>query len=281
MKNALDRAGIRLTQSYDVSWRDTSLPDASLAESALCLEDAPLRGGHESLEENSLQFWWRRVQQYPLLTAEREIILAERIEDGDSAAFNEMVECNLRLVANIARKCHRHAGPALSMADLIQEGSIGLMRAAKKFDHRKGCRFSTYACYWIRQAIMRAIADQARSIRLPVHVVDVVARTDRARAILTQQLQRSPSRRELASHLQMPENKVEHITDQIAEPVSLDVFIGSDDAVVIDFIEDCDMTAPEDCALRNLLREEVVRALTLLPEREAEVLCLRFGLDGS
>src|SRR5687768_11455689 len=168
----------------------------------------PAGNGTDFLDEDSLKLWWRRVQQYPLLSGAQEVELAKRIEAGDMAAFNEMVECNLRLVANIARKCRRFAGSSLTLADLIQEGSMGLIRAVKKFDYRKGYKFSTYASYWIRQAVMRSIAEQGRSIRLPVHMVESVSRTDRARANLTQEMQRTPTKSEIASHLSLAEHKV-------------------------------------------------------------------------
>lgn len=269
MKNVLNRADIRVTQPLHVA-------------TGAVEPEAPLQGGDGFLEEDSLKLWWRRIQQYPLLTGEREIALAKRIEQGDHQAFNEMVECNLRLVANIARKCQRHAGPALSLADLIQEGSLGLIRAVKKFDYRKGYRFSTYASYWIRQAVMRSIAEQGRSIRLPVHMVESVSRTDRARAALTQELHRPPTKQELASHLRISERKVEDITEKVAEPMSLDVIVGDEEeSAIVDFIEDLRAPSPVDCATLIALREEVERALTCLSAREAEVLSLRFGLGGN
>ncbi len=238
------------------------------------------QGGSEMLEEDSLKLWWRRVQQQPLLSAQREVDLAKRIEAGDARAFNEMVECNLRLVANIARKCRRFSGPNLTLADLIQEGSMGLIRAVNKFDYRKGYKFSTYASYWIRQAVMRSIAEQGRSIRLPVHMVESVSKTDRARAKLTQELQRPPTRHEIADHLQLSESKVCDIMDKNIEPMSLDVAVGEDDdSMLVDFIEDHVTLCPMENASRLALREEIERALHFLPEREAEVLCLRFGLD--
>lgn len=240
------------------------------------------RGGDYLFEEDSLKLWWRRVQQSPLLTGEGEVALAKRIEQGDAAAFQQMVECNLRLVGNIARKCRRFAGPSLSLADLIQEGSLGLIRAVKKFDYRKGYKFSTYASYWIRQAVMRSIAEQGRSIRLPVHMVESVSRADRARAHLTQELERPPTKQELADHMEVSPHKVEDIIDKIPEPMSLDIHVGDEeDSVLADMIQDFGSLSPSDCALRVALREEIDRAFSHLSEREAEVLCLRYGLDGS
>lgn len=234
------------------------------------------------LDEDSLKLWWRRVQQYPLLSGAREVELAKRIEAGDPIAFNEMVEANLRLVANIARKCRRFAGPSLTLADLIQEGSLGLIRAVKKFDYRKGYKFSTYASYWIRQAVMRSIAEQGRSIRLPVHMVESVSRTDRARAHLTQEMQRPPTKQEIASHLSLAEHKVQDIMDKMNEPMSLDIAVGDEeDSALVDFIEDQRCDSPAEYAAQLALREEIERAFDSLPEREAEVLSLRYGLDGS
>jgi RNA polymerase primary sigma factor len=236
----------------------------------------------ELIEEDSLRQWWRRAQQYPLLSSEREIDLARRIEQGDDEAFNEMVECNLRLVANIARKCRRFAGSSLTLADLIQEGCVGLIRAVKKFDHHKGYKFSTYASYWIRQAVMRSIAEQGRSIRLPVHMVESVSRTDRARCSLTQELERPPTKHELAMHLKIDEGKVQDIMDRMSEPMSLDVSVGDDaDSALLDLVEDGNVVSPQDHVSHQALREEIQRAFACLTEREAAVLSLRYGLDDS
>jgi RNA polymerase primary sigma factor len=248
-------------------------------------ETAGDHGAHGSvggdLDEDSLKLWWRRIQQFPLLSSAQEVELAKRIEQGDPDAFNKMVECNLRLVANIARKCRRFAGNTLQLCDLIQEGSVGLIRAVKKFDYRKGYKFSTYASYWIRQAVMRSIAEQGRSIRLPVHMVESVSRTDRARASLTQELQRPPSRQELADNLQLGEGRVQEIMERMSEPMSLDVAVGDeDDSVLMDFIEDYNAAAPEDHASHMALRDEINKAMEYLSEREVEVLSLRYGLNG-
>lgn len=267
------------------TWQDkhdsdllTEAPDLSGLEG-----HAETTSGRDDLfEEDSLKLWWRRAQQSPLLTAEGEVALARRIEQGDTEAFQQMVEANLRLVGNIARKCCRFAGPSLSLADLIQEGSLGLIRAVKKFDYHKGYKFSTYASYWIRQAVMRSIAEQGRSIRLPVHMVESVSRADRARAHLTQELERSPTKQELADHMEVSAHKVDDIMDKTAEPVSLDVHVGDEeDSVLADLIEDYSSLSPSDCASLSALREEIERAFCHLSEREAEVLCLRYGLDGS
>jgi RNA polymerase primary sigma factor len=278
MNEVLDKAGDILAQPQDGTVGYGGYSGSSYAEEA----SVPGATRDDFLDEDSLKLWWRRVQQYPLLSSAREVELAKRIEAGCPHAFNEMVEANLRLVANIARKCRRFAGPSLTLADLIQEGSMGLIRAVKKFDYRKGYKFSTYASYWIRQAVMRSIAEQGRSIRLPVHMVESVSRTDRARAHLTQEMQRPPTKQELASHLSLAEHKVQDIIDKMNEPMSLDIAVGDEeDSILVDFIEDQRCTSPADSAANIALREEIEKAFDTLPQREAEVLSLRYGLDGS
>lgn len=257
---------------------------ANVAEEMVSTEadSVATTSGDDFIEEDSLKLWWRRVQQYPLLTGDGEVELARRIEQGDMDAFNQMVECNLRLVGNIARRCRRFAGSALSLADLIQEGSLGLIRAVRKFDYRKGYKFSTYASYWIRQSVMRAIAEQGRSIRLPVHMVESVSRTDRARVLLTQELQRPPTQQELATHLETSEGKVQDMLEKMSEPMSLDIHVSEeDDSILSDMIEDSNAASPADQASRIALREELLRAFGCLTRREVEVLCLRYGLDSS
>ncbi len=234
----------------------------------------------EGVDEDSLRVWWKRTQSYALLSPEREIALAKRVEAGDDEAFQEMVEANLRLVGSIARKCRRFSGAALAMSDLVQEGNLGLIRAVRKFDYRKGYKFSTYASYWIRQAVMRSIDEQSRSIRLPVHMVESMSRAERARAVLTQELHRPPSEKELAAHLRVSERKVHDMEAKTSEPISLDTYIGeSEDMVLVDFIEDKSAPSPIDSASRVALREEIESAFECLSDREAEVLALRYGLD--
>lgn len=277
MKDVLERAGDVINHP-----QDGTLGYGTYASDTPEAGSTPTSSRDDLHDEDSLRLWWRRVQQYPLLSSAREVELAKRIEKNDPAAFNEMVEANLRLVANIARKCRRFAGPSLTLADLIQEGSMGLIRAVKKFDYRKGYKFSTYASYWIRQAVMRSIAEQGRSIRLPVHMVESVSRADRARAHLTQEMQRVPTKGEIASHLSITENKVGDIIDKMSEPMSLDLAIGDeDDSMLVDFIEDHQACSPSENAAHQALREEIERAFGCLPQREAEVLSLRYGLDGT
>ena len=232
-------------------------------------------------DDAAIKLWWRTVQSFPLLSSEDEIRLAQQIEIGDEKAFTQMTESNLRLVANIARKCRRFAG-TLQMSDLIQEGSIGLIRAVKKFDYRKGFKFSTYASYWIRQAVMRSIAENGRNVRLPVHMVEAMARAERARVVLTQELLRPPTWAELAGYLQWSEKKVMQVMERGGEPMSLDATMGEDeDSILAEFIEDYRAPSPQDMASRRALQHELYRALDTLSDREAQVLSLRFGLDGS
>lgn len=274
----------------EASAEATIMAEAALAEAGegflgvaevLAGSASAVWGEGEALDD-SVKGWWRYAQSFPLLSAEQEVELAKRIEAGDEEAFAQMVNSNLRLVANIARKCRRFAGNSLQPCDLIQEGSIGLMRAVRKFDHRKGYKFSTYACYWIRQAVMRSIAERGRSVRLPVHMVEAVSRAERARVLLTQELERVPTARELATYLQIPEHKVGEILERGGEPMSLDAGIGdADESVLSDFIQDERACCPESNASRGALQGEVRLALDSLNEREAQVIALRFGLDGS
>lgn len=236
-------------------------------------------GGSCLQEEDSLRMWWKCVNSYPLLSAQREVELARRIEAGDLQAEQEMIECNLRLVASIARRCRRGTG-GMSLADLVQEGSLGLIRAVHKFDYRKGYKFSTYACYWVRQAILRAVDEQSHSIRVPVYVLESVGRAERARTTLTQELHRSPTFCELATHLQVPQNKLERMGECPLEPMSLNAAVSDDeDSTLSDFIPDPGAPSPIDCAMRASLREELQRAFKCLSEREVEVLSLRYGMD--
>ena len=254
---------------------------ASVVESAAThYESTASESTGGELDEDALKQLWRRIQQYPLLTSAQEVDLAKRIESGDKKAFDQMVESNLRLVANIARKCRRFAGNSLQLSDLIQEGTFGLTRAVKKFDYRKGYKFSTYASYWIRQAVMRSIAEQGRCVRLPVHMAESISRADRARAALTQELHRPPTKAELASHLQISEKKVQDMFERVNEPMSLDSVMGEEEeSVLADFIEDYNALAPDENASLQALREELQLAMSYLTPREQEVITLRYGLD--
>lgn len=240
-------------------------------------------GADDFTKEDSLGAWWRQVRRTSLLTAAEEVRLAKRIEKGDRAAFEQMIEANLRLVGDIARKFLRFAGPSLTLADLIQEGNVGLIRAVKKFDHRKGFKFSTYASFWIRQAVVRGIAEQSRSIRLPVHVVESVGQANKAYAILHQKLGRTPTVSELSLELGWREDQIRAFVERTEEPVSLDTPMGDkqDGCTLADFVEDRSCESPSNGATNFVLRLELDRAFSaVLTEREREVLRLRYGLTG-
>jgi RNA polymerase primary sigma factor len=277
MNDVLERAGDVMSQS-----QDGNIGFGNSATDVLEAGSTPGPARDDFFDEDSMKLWWRRAQQHPLLSRSREVELAKLVEAGCPFAFEEMVEANLRLVANIARKCRRYAGNSLTLADLIQEGSVGLIRAVHKFDYRKGYKFSTYASYWIRQGVMRAIAEQGRTVRLPVHIVESVSRADRARAQLTQEMHRDPTKSEIAAHLCVSEQKVQDLMDKVGEPMSLDLTVGEeDDAILVDFIEDQLSPSPMETVFHSALRAEIDRAFIGLSKREAEVLALRYGLDGS
>ncbi|MGB4301893.1 MAG: RNA polymerase sigma factor RpoD [Acetomicrobium sp.] len=224
-----------------------------------------------------VRMYLREIGKIPLLTKEEEVELAKRVEAGDEEAKKKLIEANLRLVVSIAKK---YIGRGLSFLDLIQEGNLGLIRAVEKFDYRKGFKFSTYATWWIRQAITRAIADQARTIRIPVHMVETINKLIRVSRQLVQQLGREPTVEEIAQALELPPEKVEDIQRIAQEPVSLETPIGEEeDSQLGDFIEDKDSPNPEEATAGQLLREQLEEMLGELTEREREVLRLRFGLE--
>jgi RNA polymerase primary sigma factor len=219
----------------------------------------------------------KEIGRVPLLTPEEEVDLAKRMEDGDEEAKRRLAEANLRLVVSIAK---RYVGRGMLFLDLIQEGNLGLIKAVEKFDYRKGYKFSTYATWWIRQAITRAIADQARTIRIPVHMVETINKLIRVSRQLLQELGREPSPEEIASEMNISEEKVREIMKIAQEPVSLETPIGEEeDSHLGDFIEDHDARAPAEEASFTLLREQLDEVLKTLTEREQRVLRLRFGLD--
>jgi RNA polymerase primary sigma factor len=244
--------------------------------------DAPRRGALDLTVEpstDSLRLYLRSIGRVQLLTAEREVALAQRIERGDLEAKQEMVEANLRLVVSIAKG---YLGRGLTFLDLIQEGSLGLIRAVEKFDYRRGYKFSTYATWWIRQAVTRAIADKGRTIRIPVHMVEKLNKVTHVERSLVQSLGREPTVEEIASELECTGREVRDIMRLAQQPVSLEKPVGEeDDSALGDFVEDEATTSPFDQASETLRREGVRRALNALPEREREVIEMRFGLAGS
>jgi RNA polymerase primary sigma factor len=224
-----------------------------------------------------VRMYLKEIGRVPLLSADEEIELAKRIEDGDEEAKRRLAEANLRLVVSIAK---RYVGRGMLFLDLIQEGNMGLIKAVEKFDHTKGYKFSTYATWWIRQAITRAIADQARTIRIPVHMVETINKLIRISRQLLQELGREPTAEEIAAEMDMSPEKVREIQKIAQEPVSLETPIGEeDDSHLGDFIEDQEALAPADAAAYELLKEQLEDVLDTLTEREENVLRLRFGLD--
>ncbi|MEA2426659.1 MAG: polymerase primary sigma factor [Thermoleophilaceae bacterium] len=228
---------------------------------------------------DSLRLYLREIGKVPLLTADQEVSLAKRIERGDMRAKQQMIEANLRLVVSIAKG---YLGRGLTFLDLIQEGSLGLIRAVEKFDYRRGYKFSTYATWWIRQAVTRAIADKARTIRIPVHMVEKLNKVMHVERQLVQQLGREPTPDEIATELECTTREVKDIQRMAQMPVSLEKPIGEEeDSELGDFVEDETAESPFDLALENLRKENVRKALDVLPDREREVIEMRFGLKGS
>ncbi|MFO7274564.1 MAG: RNA polymerase sigma factor RpoD [Bacillota bacterium] len=227
--------------------------------------------------DDPVRMYLKEIGRVPLLTPEEEIQLAERIEKGDEEAKRKLAEANLRLVVSIAK---RYVGRGMQFLDLIQEGNLGLIKAVEKFDYRKGFKFSTYATWWIRQAITRAIADQARTIRIPVHMVETINKLIRVTRQLVQELGREPTPEEIAAVMDIPVERVREIQKIAQEPVSLETPIGEEeDSHLGDFIEDQDAPAPAEAASYTLLREQLEEVLESLTPREEKVLRLRFGLD--
>ena len=227
--------------------------------------------------EDPVRMYLKEIGKVPLLTAEEEQDLAQRMEDGDEEAKKRLAEANLRLVVSIAK---RYVGRGMLFLDLIQEGNLGLIKAVEKFDYRKGFKFSTYATWWIRQAITRAIADQARTIRIPVHMVETINKLVRVSRQLLQELGREPTPEEIAEKMDIPVDRVREIIKISQEPVSLETPIGEEeDSHLGDFIQDDNVPVPADAAAFTLLKEQLHEVLGTLTEREQKVLKLRFGLD--
>lgn len=227
--------------------------------------------------DDTVKLYLKEIGRYPLLTAEKEVILAQQIENGDVHARKTLAQSNLRLVVSIAK---RYMGRGLHFLDLINEGNIGLMRAIEKFDYTKGFKFSTYATWWIRQAITRAIADQAKMIRVPVHMNDTINRLKRINKELTHDMGREPTMKELAEEMDMTEEKVSEIFRIALDPISMDAKIGDeDDSSLSDFIQDDHNPTPQQSTRNNLLDESLEKVLASLTEKEAMVIRLRYGLD--
>ncbi len=235
----------------------------------------------DSFADDSVRLYLREIGKIPLLSPEEEAKLAQRVIKGDKKAKDKMVEANMRLVVSIAK---RYSGRGLDFLDLIQEGNTGLLRAVEKFDPEKGFKFSTYATWWIRQAITRAIADQARTIRIPVHMVETINKVLRASRKLTQELNREPTTEEIAKDMDMEVEKVEYVMRIKQDIASLDASVGRDgedeDSVLGDFVEDEERISPEDSAANQLLKEQIASILSTLSEREQKIIKLRFGIGG-
>lgn len=234
----------------------------------------------DDASDDSVRLYLREIGKIPLLNAEEELALAQRVVAGEKRAKDKMAEANMRLVVSIAK---RYSGRGLDFLDLIQEGNTGLLRAVEKFDPDKGFKFSTYATWWIRQAITRAIADQARTIRIPVHMVETINKLLRTQRRMTQELNREPTTEELAKELEMEPEKVEYVMKIKQDITSLDAGVGRDgddeDSVLRDFIEDEDSATPEESAASQLLKEQVQDILSTLSDREQKIIKMRFGLE--
>jgi len=250
-----------------------NLNDVELDESDIDISNLP-----DGISiDDPVRMYLKEIGKVPLLSADQEIELAKRMEKGDQEAKKKLAEANLRLVVSIAK---RYVGRGMLFLDLIQEGNLGLIKAVEKFDYTKGYKFSTYATWWIRQAITRAIADQARTIRIPVHMVETINKLMRVSRQLLQELGRDPQPEEIAKRMEMPVTKVREIMKISQEPVSLETPIGEEeDSHLGDFIPDEDIPVPAEAAAFTLLKEQLIEVLDTLTEREQKVLRLRFGLD--
>lgn len=264
---------LRITEEDDVDDEEIILTE----EDEVDVEDIDLTVPDGISIEDPVRMYLKEIGKVPLLSAEEEIELAKKMEMGDLEAKQRLAEANLRLVVSIAK---RYVGRGMLFLDLIQEGNLGLIKAVEKFDYRKGYKFSTYATWWIRQAITRAIADQARTIRIPVHMVETINKLIRVSRQLLQELGREPTPEEIAEEMNMPEERVREILKISQEPVSLETPIGEEeDSHLGDFIQDDNVPVPSDAAAFTLLKEQLVEVLGTLTEREQKVLRLRFGLD--
>jgi len=260
---------------------DTSepIPDELESEEEWEEEDVTTNPSYlDDISDDSVRLYLREIGKIPLLNPEEELALAHKVKEGDKDAKDKMAEANMRLVVSIAK---RYSGRGLDFLDLIQEGNTGLLRAVEKFDPDKGFKFSTYATWWIRQAITRAIADQARTIRIPVHMVETINKLLRTQRRLTQELNREPTNEEIAAAMEMEVDKVEYVMKIKQDITSLDANVrdDDDDSVLADFIEDDEAVSPEDAATTQLLKEQVKDMLGVLTDREQKILKMRFGLE--
>ncbi len=271
----LEEEGIHVVNRLPASRRPA--PAAREAVSVTERADQEISQLESSHVDDSVRMWLREIGKTRLLTPQEERELAMRIEKNDVEAKLNLIEANLRLVVSIAK---RYSGRTLSFPDLIQEGNLGLIRAVEKFDYRKGYKFSTYATWWIRQSITRAIADQGRTIRLPVHMVETINRLHRAASHLMQELGREPTLDELADEVGMPPDRVSEVLRVAPEPLSLETPVGEEDeSHLVDFLEDHVVPSPGEAARQVILREKIEEALNNLTERERDVLKMRYGLD--
>jgi len=270
----MTEAGIELVVTDEPAADDFSDEWVAEDEEALVVPNVYL----DDVSDDSVRLYLREIGKIPLLTAEEELALAHKVVAGDKRAKDKMAEANMRLVVSIAK---RYVGRGLDLLDLIQEGNTGLLRAVEKFDPDKGFKFSTYATWWIRQAITRAIADQARTIRIPVHMVETINKLLRTQRRLTQELNREPTNDEIAKEMEIEVEKVEHIMKIKQDIHSLDQSVRDDeeDSVLGDFVEDEDTISPEESAANQLLKEQVKDLLGSLSEREQKIIRLRFGLE--
>ncbi len=268
-----EKQGVDVLNTSDEDADDSFLDDED--EEVKVIDDTDILEG-VSLED-PVRMYLKEIGNIPLLTVEEEVFLAQRIEKGDEQARQQLIEANLRLVVSIAKK---YVGRGMSFLDLIQEGNIGLMKAVEKFDYKKGNKFSTYSTWWIRQAITRGIADTAKTIRVPVHMVETINKTLRTSRMLLQELGREPTNEEIAERMGMSVSKIDEILKTSRDPVSLDSPIGEEeDSQLGDFIKDESSLSPMDSASFSMLKEELDTAMDSLTDRERKVIRLRFGLD--
>ena len=276
-KNGIDVLKMTPPSEDDLDVDDDIPPEEIDNEEEVDVENVDLSIPETVSIEDPVRMYLKEIGKVPLLSAEEEDELAKRMELGDQDAKNKLAEANLRLVVSIAK---RYVGRGMLFLDLIQEGNLGLIKAVEKFDYRKGYKFSTYATWWIRQAITRAIADQARTIRIPVHMVETINKLNRVSRQLLQEIGREPTPEEIAGEMNIPVEKVREILKISVEPVSLETPIGEEeDSHLEDFIEDDQVPVPADAAAFELLKEQLNEVLDTLTEREQKVLRLRFGLD--